>query len=198
MLVDRNRLFPGERLGLRIRAINAKVLPVLIKIDLFTHSGFPVSSGISGSVRRLFCPGTRNLFLPRNCIPKKERCYDLGPARVRCGDLFGFFPREKLPPEQFEVVVYPRLRDVRPITLSRREFFGVPGARSPLKIRFLFSARGITCREGRLAASTGRPAHDIIDCRKSSVNLPGRQNMHAPLMSIRSMAAGQEKTLKEA
>lgn len=153
MLVDRNRLFPGERLGLRIRAINAKMLPVLIKIDLFTHSGIAGAERDQWIREAVVLSWYQQSVFIRKLYPEKRGVYNLGPARVRCGDLFGFFPREKLQPKQFEVVVYPRIRDVRPITLSRREFFGVPGARSPVEDPvFVFGTRDYL---------PGRPARGI-------------------------------------
>ncbi len=35
--------------------------------------------------------------------------------------------------ERFEVVVYPRIVNIRPVTLPKREFFGIPGAKSPVE-----------------------------------------------------------------
>jgi uncharacterized protein (DUF58 family) len=49
------------------------------------------------------------------------------------GDLFGFFPREKRIAGDIQVIVYPRLVPLKPFSLPSRDFFGVPGAKTPVQ-----------------------------------------------------------------
>jgi uncharacterized protein (DUF58 family) len=51
---------------------------------------------------------------------------------MRVGDLFGFFTKEKSTGTEIEVIVYPRLVALMSFSLPRRDFFGVPGAKSPV------------------------------------------------------------------
>jgi uncharacterized protein (DUF58 family) len=48
-------------------------------------------------------------------------------------DLLGFFSKEKKVEGIHEIVVYPRLVPLKPFALSRRDLFGIPGAKSPVK-----------------------------------------------------------------
>ena len=57
----------------------------------------------------------------------------MGPVEIAAGDLFDFFPREKRLDEMVEVVVYPRLVPFKPPAAKRRDFFGIPGAESPVQ-----------------------------------------------------------------
>jgi uncharacterized protein (DUF58 family) len=52
---------------------------------------------------------------------------------MKVSDLLGFYPREKRTEGDIHVVVYPRLVPLKPFSLPRRDFFGVPGARSPVQ-----------------------------------------------------------------
>jgi len=49
------------------------------------------------------------------------------------GDLFGFFPKERELEGALEVIVYPRLVPIKPFSVPRRDFFGIPGAESPVR-----------------------------------------------------------------
>jgi uncharacterized protein (DUF58 family) len=49
------------------------------------------------------------------------------------GDLFGFYTKEKKSQAAVDIVVYPRLVEVKPLSLPKREFYGIPGARSPVE-----------------------------------------------------------------
>ena len=151
--LNRARLFPGERLKIDIRAINSKLLPVLFKVDLF------IPRAIVGSDTGQWISEEIGLFwyqqsvFSREFSPNKRGVYDLGPPLLRGGDLFGFFFRNKEVTDRFEVVVYPRIVNIRPITLPRREFFGIPGAKSPVEDPvFVFGTRDY---------QPGRPARGI-------------------------------------
>jgi uncharacterized protein (DUF58 family) len=49
------------------------------------------------------------------------------------GDLFAFFSREKKEEEFHQLIVYPRIVPLKSFPLPRRDFFGVPGAKSPVQ-----------------------------------------------------------------
>jgi uncharacterized protein (DUF58 family) len=49
------------------------------------------------------------------------------------GDLFAFFSREKKTEEFHQIIVFPRIVPLKSFPLPRRDFFGVPGAKSPVQ-----------------------------------------------------------------
>jgi uncharacterized protein (DUF58 family) len=131
--LNRLRLFPGETLKIDIRAINSKILPLLFGVDLFTPkviAGADTDQWISEKTGLLWYQ--QSVFSSES-RPNKRGVYDLGPPALRGGDLFGFFFREKIPAEKFEIVVYPRIVSIRPILIPKKEFYGIPGTRSPVE-----------------------------------------------------------------
>lgn len=131
--LNRLHLFPGEKLKIGIRAINSKFLPLLFGVDLF------VPRSIAGTDRGQWISEQTGLLWYQQSIffselrPNKRGVYDLGPPVLRGGDLFGFFSRKKAAGQQLEVVVYPRIIGIRPILIPKKEFYGSPGARSPVE-----------------------------------------------------------------
>ena len=151
--LSRLRLFPGEKLKIGIRTLNSKLLPVRLNVNLF------IPRTISGSdTGQWMVEETGLLWFQQSVFfsdlrPNKRGVYDLGPPRLRGGDLFGFFFREKVTKEQFEIVVYPRIVSIRLILFPKKEFYGIPGARSPVEDPiYVFGTRDY---------QPGRPARGI-------------------------------------
>jgi uncharacterized protein (DUF58 family) len=151
--LNRRRLFPGENLKIRIRAVNSKLLPVRFGVNLFipgTVSGTNTGQWIAEETSLLWF---QQFVFFRDFCPNKRGVYDLGPPRLKGGDLFGFFFQKKVTTEQFEVVVYPRIVSIRPIPIPKKEFYGIPGARSPVEDPiYVFGTRDY---------QPGRPARGI-------------------------------------
>jgi uncharacterized protein (DUF58 family) len=151
--LNRLRLFPDEELKIGIRAINSKLLPVRFGIHLYiprTVSGTDTGHWIAKEIGLLWFQ--QAVFFSQ-LHPNKRGVYDLGPPRLRGGDLFGFFFRKKVATEQFEIVVYPRIVSIRPILIPKKEFYGIPGARSPVEDPiYVFGTRDY---------QPGRPARGI-------------------------------------
>ena len=151
--LNRLRLFPGEKLKIGIRAINSKLLPVRFGVNLFiprTISGTDTGQWIAEETGLLWFQ--QSVFFS-DLRPNKRGVYDLGPPILRGGDLFGFFFRKKVTTEQFEIVVYPRIVSIRPILIPKKEFYGIPGARSPVEDPiYVFGTRDY---------QPGRPARGI-------------------------------------
>jgi len=128
--MDRQRGFPDETAVLRVRIINAKCLPVKVGMAIrFSSPSIHVDheeEGVGAACGLLWhqrCRFQTNLTFTRRGV------YRLGPPGIVVGDLFGFFKREKTLESSVEVVIYPRIRGVRPISLPKRDFFGAPGSR---------------------------------------------------------------------
>ncbi|MGD2272934.1 MAG: hypothetical protein PVI06_21230, partial [Desulfobacterales bacterium] len=131
--LNRTRLFPGERLQIDIRALNSKLLPLLLKIDLFAPKaivGSDTGQWVSAETGLLW---HQQYVFSREFFPHQRGVYDLGPPMLRGGDLFGFFFRNKEIKDRFEILVYPRIVNIRPITISKKEFYGIPGTKSPVE-----------------------------------------------------------------
>lgn len=131
--LNRTRLFPGSKLQIDIRAINSKILPILFKVNLFAPgviTGTDKNQWISGEIGLLWY---QQSVFHREFFPTQRGVYDLGYPMLRVGDPFGFFFRKKQAKERFEVIVYPRIVDIRTVALPKREFFGVPGTLSPVE-----------------------------------------------------------------
>lgn len=58
--------------------------------------------------------------------------YTTGPLSLASGDLFGFYHQEKIIPQTYEIIVYPRLIPLNTFTSPLRELFGAPGVKSPV------------------------------------------------------------------
>ena len=153
IVLNRTRLFPGEKLKIGIRAINSKLLPILFKVDLFAPRAIVASDTGQWISEETGLLWYQQAVFSREFFPDRRGVYDLGPPMLRAGDLFGFYFRRKTIMERFEVVVYPRIVNIRPVTLPKREFFGIPGAKSPVEDPvFVFGTRDY---------QPGRPARGI-------------------------------------
>lgn len=140
--LNRTRLFPGGKLKIDILAINSKLLPILFKINLFAPRAI-VGSGTDQWIREeVGLLWYQQAVFSREFFPDRRGVYDLGFPMLRVGDPFGFFFRNKKAKDRFEVIVYPRIVNIRPVTLPKREFFNIPGAWSPVEDPiFVFGTR---------------------------------------------------------
>jgi uncharacterized protein (DUF58 family) len=131
--VDRRRLFPDEKLMLTVTAENGKFLPVLLAVnaavDGLSFRGSAKTS-VAAEAGLLWFQSTRFNF---ELTALRRGVYRIGPVRIASGDLFGFFPRVRRMVDAVEVVVYPRLVALAPPAVPRRDFFGIPGAESPVQ-----------------------------------------------------------------
>ncbi|MBW2591947.1 MAG: DUF58 domain-containing protein [Deltaproteobacteria bacterium] len=151
--LNTTRLFPGEKLKIRIRAINSKLLPVLFKVDLFTNGSMTGSDTDQWLKEEICLYWFQQSVISRELFPDKRGVYNLGPPMLRGGDLFGFFFKNRAAEDRFEVVVYPRIVAILPISLPKREFFGLPGMHSPIEDPYhIFGTRDY---------QPGRPARRI-------------------------------------
>ncbi len=151
--VNRTRLFPGAKLKVDIWAINSKLLPTLFKVNLLTPgaiAGTDKDHWINEEISLLWF---QQFVFSREFFPNKRGVYNLGPPLLRVGDSFGFFRKKKEFKEQSEIIVYPRIINIRPVPFPKREFFGIQGAWSPVEDPiFVFGTRDY---------QPGRPARRI-------------------------------------
>jgi uncharacterized protein (DUF58 family) len=130
--LDRRRVFPGEKLVLKATAANRKILPVRLEVRT------PVGGLLHGDAAETAVKAETGLLWYQKASFRWELTalrrgiHKIGPVGIVSGDLFGFFPKEKEMAETIEVVVYPRLIPLKTLSLPRRDFFGIPGAESPV------------------------------------------------------------------
>jgi uncharacterized protein (DUF58 family) len=130
--LDKTRVFAGEKLILKASTANNKLLPVWLEVTIATDGLSPKA----GSDRAVRGEGSLAWYQTARfeweMRATRRGVYEIGPLKALSGDLFGFFQKETDMDEQLEVVVYPRLIPLGPLTLQRRDFFGVPGGKSPV------------------------------------------------------------------
>ena len=132
-MVDKNKLFPDESFTLRVSAENAKFLPVWLQISVPFEGAFDPSSEEMRFTSECGLLWYQQVRFNRELVARHRGVYRVGPAQMKVGDLFGFFPREKRTEGDIQVIVYPRLVPLKPFSLSSRDFFGVPGAKTPVQ-----------------------------------------------------------------
>jgi uncharacterized protein (DUF58 family) len=131
--VDKQRAFPDEKLTLRISAENHKFLPVWLQVNIPVSSPLQTSSAVS-----TFTKETRLLWYQRanlqwELTAHRRGVHQIGPPQLFAGDPFAFFSKEKKTEESHSILIYPRLVSLKSFSFPRRDFFGVPGAKSPVQ-----------------------------------------------------------------
>lgn len=131
--VDKSRVFPGDRINLKIRLENNKWLPVVVKLRL-SIAGLRASEGDEAVVsEQSGLLWHQKLEIHKELRPGKRGLYQTGSPRLVTGDLFGFFPRTRNIRHHVDITVFPRLVPLRPFPVLKRIMFGKPAAASPLR-----------------------------------------------------------------
>lgn len=130
--VDRGKIFPDEPITLTISAENGKPLPVWIEMLV------PINLLQTSSGRNVLRQESSLLWYQRTqwqwkLSAGRRGVYQVGPVHILAGDLFSFFSREQKIEESHSIVVYPRLVPLKSFSFPKRDFFGVPKARSPVQ-----------------------------------------------------------------
>ena len=123
-------LFPGEKLSLSLRLVNAKLLPLpWVEVDqqlpaftaVSTDAGTPQESRLSHSTSLSWY--SRVTWRHELTLPRRGR-YVFPPVRVTSGDILGLYPRRIEDPGPEQVTVYPRIYPVRRLTIPRSDASG--------------------------------------------------------------------------
>ena len=132
-MVDKHRLFPGESIDLHLIAKNTRFLPVWLQVKMQIEGSLEPSSAEISFARNcglLWYQQTRLIY---RLVARRRGVYRVGAAHIKVGDIFGFSPREKRTAGDTDVIVYPRLVPLKPISLPDRDFFGLAGGKSPVQ-----------------------------------------------------------------
>jgi len=130
--VDSRKVFPGETITVTLKAENAKLLPVRLRMKL------PLEGPLQPSGEKSILTAESGLLwfqrasFARKIAAPGRGWHRLGPPHMSAGDLFGFFNREKTATRSLHITVYPRLVPLKTFLLPRREFYGNPGVKNPV------------------------------------------------------------------
>jgi uncharacterized protein (DUF58 family) len=131
--VDQQKVFPGQKLTLRISTENDKFLPVWLRVNVPVDSPLRPASGETTLTKESSLLWYQRAHFQWELTAQRRGVHQIGPAHIFAGDLFAFFSREKKAEEFHHIIVYPRLVSLKSFSLPRRDLFGVPGAKSPVQ-----------------------------------------------------------------
>ena len=131
--MDKCRAFPGEKLFLKATAENRKILPIWLQARVPVNGLIPDASVETEVTAEAGLLWYQKAGFHWELTAQRRGVHRIGPLGITSGDLFGFFQQEKEMAETLEAVVYPRLVPLKMPTLPRRDFFGIPGAKSPIE-----------------------------------------------------------------
>ena len=131
--LSQHRVFFGEKLTLEVQIANRKLLPLpWFRVEeevptaiTFTEDTLPAP----GEGRRFLGMGLSlrwyNQITRRyTAVCNRRGAFQMGPARLEAGDLFGFFRRGITVPAIDRVLVYPRILPLTSLGIPSRELFG--------------------------------------------------------------------------
>jgi len=132
-VLDKYRLFPGESAALHVRVKNAKFLPVWLQMSMQVEGALDPTAGENSFTGDCWLLWYQQAHFNWGLLARRRGVYRVGSGHMKVGDLLGFFPREKRAEGDTQVIVYPRLVPLKPVLLPNRDFFGSPGAKSPVQ-----------------------------------------------------------------
>ncbi len=158
---ERYRLFPGDQLNILLNVNNMKILPVLIKVELFLHHSLSAQGEAAGgetaegrwiNLEKTFMWFEGSEFTVK-AFPSRRGVYNLGPPVLTGCDIFYFNRKKKKTDTAAEILVYPSAVKIKKYKLLEREYFGLHSGISPVKNPLLVS--------GTRDYQNGTPARSI-------------------------------------
>lgn len=133
-LIPEPRAFSGEPLHVALRVTNDKPLP-LPWLDVRDRFPAALTTGkpeypIAGQVNAVYADwrtsvgAHQRVTRTHNLLAPDRGVYELGPARLRSGDIFGLFSRDQHVERRSRIVVYPRTVDLGDMALPSRRPLG--------------------------------------------------------------------------
>jgi uncharacterized protein (DUF58 family) len=132
--IPENRAFSGEKLHMNLRLVNDKFLPVpwievrdLVPEELPEGEEHLTPSGSPGQViltRSAHLSWYERVNWPLVLDTPARGYYRFGPARLRSGDAFGFFPAEREDEDHTSVIIYPTTYTLPEMGLPSERPFG--------------------------------------------------------------------------
>lgn len=132
-IVDKEKVFPEEKIRLRINAENNKLLPIWLRVDVPVHGALLNKEEENRLTKDSGLLWFQRVMFSWELYAEKRGIYPIGPPRIILGDLLGFYPRERGSGNDIQIVVYPRLVPLRPFPIPKKDYFGTPGSKSPVQ-----------------------------------------------------------------
>ena len=189
--VDQQKVFPGQKLTLRISAENDKFLPVWLQVNVPVDNLLHPASDETTLTKESSLLWYQRAHFQWELTAQSRGVYQIGPAHIVAGDLFAFFSREKKAEEFHHIIVYPRLVSLKSFPLPRRDFFGVPGLRVLCRTQSISLVPEIINMGSQPNISIGRQVLDTTDCRKRFLSPRNRKRYCSLLMWINSQGIRQ-------
>jgi len=129
--IDKNKVFPGEKIRFKIEARNNKLLPVQLQVKVMIDESHFISD--TPACENVFLLWFQKTTFSWSLKAMHRGCFNIGHPHIIAADLFNFFPRHKIRQDRVDVIVYPKIIPIRPFSMPEHSFFGVPGAQSPVQ-----------------------------------------------------------------
>ncbi len=201
-LVDKDKCFPGAKLTYLITAENKKILPIWLQLVVPVSEQLHPSPGEKTLIREGCLFWYQRAHFKWELTAKRRGVHQIGPPRILAGDMFAFFIRKMKSAEQHHILVYPRTFPLPAFSLPRRDFFGIPGAKSPVQDPiFLLGTRNY--QHGRPAKYIHWKASARRNCLQEKVLEPTQQEKVLLIVDVTQFARRKaeedfEKTLEMA
>ncbi|MBN2060028.1 MAG: hypothetical protein JW882_06390, partial [Deltaproteobacteria bacterium] len=131
--VDRDRVFPDEFFSLDFNFVNNKLLPVLVYINIPLSRSLYLQENQGPPLKESRLLWYQKASFLWKIAAKKRGYYRIGHSDIKVGDLFSFCLRDLRIGDGIQIIVYPRLVTLKSFPLPKREFFGIPGGKSPVE-----------------------------------------------------------------
>lgn len=133
LFINKKKMFPSETLTLTVGVKNNKLLPVWLQVRVTLGRAVRDDSGEAQLNKGSGLLWYQRVNFSWQLSALRRGVHRIGPLELEVGDLLGFFPIRKRRPAFHDVIVYPRLVPLNSVTLPRRDFFGIPGVKSPIE-----------------------------------------------------------------
>ena len=131
--LDKERAFPKETVTLTTNIENAKFLPIWVRIQWPWSSVLGSIDEASVEPQEIGLLWHQQALFHRRFTTLRRGVYDVGPSLISTSDFFGFFTSKKKLDENVQLIVYPRLVELRSVDVPKHDLFGTPGNQSPVK-----------------------------------------------------------------
>ena len=131
--LDRERAFPQEMVTLATDIENNKFLPIWVQIRWPSSNAFGTEDGKSITPQESSVLGYQHVRFNRSVKALRRGVYEIGPSQISTGDFFGFFKSPKKLNESEQIIIYPRLVELKPVEVPKHDLFGSPGDHSSVK-----------------------------------------------------------------
>lgn len=132
VLLDADRVFPGEELKLTAHVENRKLLPVWMRLQLNTPGLLDTGGDtLFGGETYLLSHEVRSRSWSMRA--RKRGVVSFGRVRLETGDLLGLHLRRRHISIPGELIVFPRLGKLMPLHIPFQEYFGIHASKGPVE-----------------------------------------------------------------